>query len=139
MNFFFDNPTNLILTAMVVISGLALLLPALTRGGGKTVTPLQATLMINKDKAAIVDVRSSEEFAAGHLREARNIPLGELAARSGELDKFKTRPVIVVCQTGARAGRAAAVLAKAGFAGAVGLEGGLAAWTAGGLPVTKDA
>jgi rhodanese-related sulfurtransferase len=139
VNFFLNNITNLVLLALVVLSGLALLLPALSGGGGKTVTPLQATLMINKDKAAIVDVRSAEEFAAGHLREARHIPLAELGARSGELDKFRNRPVIVVCQTGARAGRAATMLAKAGYTGAVGLQGGLAAWTAGGLPVTKEA
>jgi rhodanese-related sulfurtransferase len=85
----------------------------------------------------VIDVRSNEEFAAGHLRDAKNIPLADLANRIGELDKSKTKTVIVVCQSGARADKAARQLKAAGFEDVYSLDGGMTAWTAAGLPVTK--
>nr|WP_221290529.1 rhodanese-like domain-containing protein [Massilia aurea] len=104
---------------------------------GKRASPLQLTQMINRGKTTIVDVRSSEEFAAGHLRDAKHIPLADLGARIGELDKSKNRTVVMVCQTGARSDKAARQLQAAGFEDVHSLEGGLAAWKAAGLPLTK--
>jgi rhodanese-related sulfurtransferase len=133
VKFFIDN---IFYIAIALVSGAALLWPALTQRG-KRATPQQVTLLINRGKATILDVREASEFAAGHLPEAKNIPLGELANRIGELDKFKSKSVVVVCQSGARAFSAAARLAKAGFADVVNLDGGVAAWTKAGLPLTK--
>jgi rhodanese-related sulfurtransferase len=122
--------------ALVLISGGALLWPAL-QPRGKRASPLHVTQVINRGKATIVDVRTAEEFAKGHLRDAKNIPLADLASRIGELDKSKSRSVVIVCQTGARADKAARQLAAAGFDDVVSLDGGLTAWQAAGLPVTK--
>ena len=133
MNFIVDN---IFIVAIAVISGGALLWPALAPRG-KRATPLQVTQMINRGKTTVVDVRSAEEFAAGHLRDAKHIPLADLGNRIGELDKSKTRTVVVVCQTGARADKAARQLQAAGFEDVHALEGGQAAWIAAGLPVTK--
>ena len=82
MNFILDN---IFVVAIAVISGAALLWPAVAPRG-KRVTPLQATQMINRGKTTIVDVRSTEEFAAGHLRDAKHIPLADLGTRIGELE-----------------------------------------------------
>jgi rhodanese-related sulfurtransferase len=71
------------------------------------------------------------------LRDAKNIPLADLATRIGELEKSKGRSVVVVCQTGARADKAVRQLAAAGFDDVVSLDGGLTAWQAAGLPVAK--
>ncbi|MDN4037968.1 rhodanese-like domain-containing protein [Massilia sp. YIM B02443] len=133
MNFIVDN---IFIVAIAVISGGALLWPALAPRG-KRATPLQLTQMINRGKTVVVDVRSADEFAAGHLRDAKHIPLADLANRIGELDKSKNRTVVVVCQTGARADKAARQLQAAGFEDVYALEGGQAAWIAAGLPVTK--
>jgi rhodanese-related sulfurtransferase len=102
---------HILLVAIAVISGGALLWPALTRAAAATPhagdpddEPRQSHGM--------VDVRS-DEFAAGHLRDAKNIPLADLGKRIGELDKSKSKTVIVVCQSGARADKAARQLAKA--------------------------
>lgn len=133
MNFIVDN---IFIVAIAVISGGALLWPALAPRG-KRATPLQLTQMINRGKTVVVDVRSADEFAAGHLRDAKHIPLADLANRIGELDKSKSRTVVVVCQTGARADKAARQLQAAGFEDVYALEGGQAAWVAAGLPVTK--
>ena len=133
MKFIIDN---IFLVAIAVLAGGALLWPALAPRG-KRASPLQLTQMINRGKTTIVDVRSSEEFAAGHLRDAKHIPLADLGTRIGELDKSKNRTVVVVCQSGARGDKAARQLQAAGFEDVHSLEGGLAAWTAAGLPVTK--
>ncbi|GAA0403498.1 rhodanese-like domain-containing protein [Massilia aurea] len=133
MKFIIDN---IFLVAIAVLAGGALLWPALAPRG-KRASPLQLTQMINRGKTTIVDVRSSEEFAAGHLRDAKHIPLADLGARIGELDKSKNRTVVMVCQTGARSDKAARQLQAAGFEDVHSLEGGLAAWKAAGLPLTK--
>jgi rhodanese-related sulfurtransferase len=128
---------HLLVVAVAVLSGGALLFPALAPRGRRA-SPLQATQMMNRGKAtAVVDVRSSDEFAAGHLRDAKNIPLADLAQRIGELDRPKTKTVIVVCQSGARADKAARQLKAAGFDDVYCLDGGVAAWTAAGLPLIK--
>ena len=127
---------NIFIVAIAAASGLALLWPAL-RPSGRRATPLQVTQLINRGKTAVVDVRNADEFAAGHLRDAKNIPLADLANRIGELDKSKNRTVVLICQTGVRSDKAARQLAAAGFEDVYSLEGGLAAWQAAGLPVTK--
>ncbi len=133
MKFFIDN---IFIIAIVVLSGGALLWPVLTQRG-KRATAQEVTLLINRSKATIVDVRDAAEFATGHLPEAKNIPLNELSERVGELAKFKAKSVVVVCKTGARASSAAAKLAKAGFTDVVNLDGGIAAWQKAGLPLAK--
>jgi rhodanese-related sulfurtransferase len=122
--------------ALVVLSGGFLLWPAL-QPRGKRASALQVTQLLNRGKTTVVDVRSAEEFAKGHLRDAKNIPLADLTARIGELDKAKARSVVVVCQTGARSDKAVRQLAAAGFSDVVSLDGGLSAWQAAGLPVAK--
>jgi rhodanese-related sulfurtransferase len=125
---------NIFLIGLAVLSGGALLLPFLQQRGNK-LSLLQATQLINQNKTIIIDVRDEAQFASGHIREARNIPVKELAKRVGELDKFKTRNVLVVCQTGTQSPKAAATLTKAGFNEVFGLAGGMAAWQAQALPV----
>jgi len=134
VNFILDH---LLTVAIAVISGGALLFTSLAPRG-RQATPLQVTQMMNRGKAtAVVDVRTAEEYAAGHLRDAKSMPLADLGNRIGELDKAKVKTVIVVDQTGNRAAKAERLLKSAGFADIYSLEGGVAAWTAAGLPLTK--
>jgi rhodanese-related sulfurtransferase len=127
---------NIWLIALALVSGGALLWPTL-RSSGKKVSSLQATQLINQGKTVILDVRDPGEFAAGHLRDAKNIPLKELPARLTELDKFKAKTVIAVCQAGAQSARAVGQLKKAGFNDVFSLNGGLTAWQTQGLPLAK--
>jgi rhodanese-related sulfurtransferase len=133
VKFFIDN---IWLVALALLSGGALLAPTLQRGGSR-VSLLQATQMLNQGKSVVLDIRSPEDFAAGHIRDARHIPLKELKSRISELDKFKSKSVIVVCSSGAQSSRAAGVLKGAGFGDVYSLDGGLAAWRAQGLPTAK--
>lgn len=131
MKFLIDN-IWLILIALV--SGGALAWPSLSRSKN-TLSTLQATQLLNKGKTLILDVRSADEFKAGHLRQARNIPLNELPARIDDLNK--STPVLVVCQTDTRAGRGASQLRRAGFSEVYVLEGGFVAWKSQGLPIAE--
>ena len=98
---------NILLIGVVVTSGLGLAWPLFMRPGGNQVSPAEATLLINRNDAHIVDVREADEFAAGHLPDARHFPLSKLSERIGELDKLNS------------------------------LAGGVDAWVGAGYPIKK--
>ncbi|CAN5322332.1 hypothetical protein BH11PSE11_BH11PSE11_28690 [soil metagenome] len=136
MKFFVDNIYNALLLGTLLLSGGALLFPVLQRRGQK-VSLLQATQLFNQGKTLILDVRDPAEFAASHIRDSRNIPLKELKDRTSELDKYKSKAVIVVCQAGVSSAKATGLLKSAGFNEVYSLDGGLTEWRAQGLPTVK--
>jgi sulfur dioxygenase len=83
----------------------------------------------------LIDVREPQEFsdALGHIRQARLLPLSELATRMAEIDKG--RPVVTVCRSGARSAQATVLLQKSGFTEVANLAGGMLRWRAELLPV----
>jgi rhodanese-related sulfurtransferase len=93
----------------------------------REVSPAQGVLLLNKGAAAL-DLRSSAEFSAGHIINARNLPLPELDARIGELDKLKEQPLLLYCKSGDGSQTAATRLGKLGFQQLHVLKGGLGAW-----------
>ena len=135
MNFILTN-YNYVWLALALISGAALLIPALQRRGAK-VSHFQATQYMNQGKTLVLDVRSAEEFAAGHLPNAKHIPLPELNDRLKEIEKSKSNVVITVCASGVRSASAAGLLAKAGFSQVFSLDGGIDSWKSQGLPTVK--
>jgi rhodanese-related sulfurtransferase len=84
----------------------------------------------------LIDVREWSEFAAGRVRGSRLIPLGEIAARSGEIDRSKD--VYVICRTGRRSAEAAGKLASLGFTSVINVGGGFEAWKNENLPYDRD-
>lgn len=129
---------NLLLVGLAVVSGAMLLWSFIGNkvSGVTQVDTLEATRLINQD-ALVLDVREDKEFAAGHIPKARHIPLGALASRLGELEKFKSKPIVVNCRSGQRSARACGILKKHGFEKAVNLAGGIVAWESAHLPVEK--
>ena len=126
------------LIAVAVASGGMLMWPAINggaRGGG--VNPTDAVMLINREKAVVIDVCSPDEYAAGHIAGAKNVPLGELQDKLPSVVKNKGTPLILVCASGIRSSRAVAVAKKLGFEKAHSLAGGLGAWRAASLPVEK--
>jgi rhodanese-related sulfurtransferase len=85
----------------------------------------------------ILDVRSVDEFQAGHLPGAINIPHTEIAARLNELPTNKDAEIVVHCLTGKRAGMAAETLTTAGFSRIRHLDGDYAGWAAAKLPLEQ--
>lgn len=122
-----------------VITGGMLIWPLINRPFRQTkeIGVAEAVQLINRRDAVVVDVRDSGEYAAGHIANARHIPEGQLADRLKELDKFKSRPIIVSCRSGGRAAGVVGVLAKNGFSEVFALRGGIAAWQQAGMPLVK--
>ena len=136
------NPVNFVLDNwyfifLALASGVMLLLPALKGAGAGTLGTAQAVQLINREKAVVIDVCEPEEFAAGHVGGAKNIPLGQLQERLPQVAKNKAVPIILVCAKGARASRAAGIAKGLGYEKAQALAGGLAAWREANLPVEK--
>jgi len=134
------SPFNLLLFGMVVITGGMLLYPLFVRGlrgAGAEVEPTGAVMLINRKDAVVIDLRDGKEYASGHITGARNIPEAKLEERLKDLEKFKSKPLIVACASGRRAAAAAGLLRKNGFAEAVALRGGIAAWRQAGMPLEK--
>ena len=128
---------NWMLVALALISG-AMLIGSLLGGklsGVEQADTLKATRLYNDD-ALVLDVREDKEYAAGHIPKAKHIPLRQLAGRLNELDKFKSKPILVTCRSGSRSGHACRVLKKAGFETVYNQAGGIIAWERANLPVT---
>ena len=127
---------NFWLVALALISGGMLLWPMLLRRGSE-VTPNEAVMLINHAHAMVLDVREDAEFAAGHISDAKHIPLGQLASRLSELEKWKDKPILINCKSGMRASNACALLRSSGFTHVSNLSGGIVAWQSAKLPVNK--
>ena len=135
MKFLIDN---WMLISIAIASGGMLLWPLIA--GGMTAGTLNASgavQLINREKAVVVDVCDPSEFAAGHVSGAKNVPLGELEAKLPGTVKNKALPLILVCSSGARSGRAAAIAKKLGYEQVQSLSGGLKAWKEANLPLEK--
>ncbi len=136
MKFFIDN---WFLFLAAAASGGLLFWPLLNKGaGGGKVSTAEAVQLINRERAVLIDVSEPAEYAACHAAGSKSVPLGKLET-SNDLPKNKALPLVVVCPSGARAGRAAPILKKLGFENARVLAGGLEAWRAANLPIEKSA
>jgi len=129
---------NWSLFLIAIVSGALLVWPLLKGAMGGTLTPNRAVQLINQEKAVVIDVRETEEFAAGsRMVGARNIPLGELEARLPSAVKNKALPIILVCPNGGRSARALPTVKKLGYEKAQVMAGGLKAWKEANLPLEK--
>lgn len=128
---------NLLLVIAAAASGAMLLWSFVSDrvGGISQLGTLEATRLINED-AVVLDVREDSEWSAGHIPNARHIPMSKLSARLGELEKLKGKPIIVSCRSGHRSARACAMLKKSGFENVHNLAGGIIAWEKANLPIT---
>lgn len=125
--------------AVALASGGMLLWPVVSKGaraGGVSAT--EAVMLMNREKAVVVDVCETSEYAAGHVVGSKNIPLADLEAKLPGAVKNKALPVILVCASGIRSNRAVAIAQKLGYENAKSLSGGLGAWREANLPVEKS-
>lgn len=130
---------NVLLIGLAIGSGLALLLPMLSRSaaGISVLSVTEAVMLMSRKSALVLDVREPDEFAQGHLQGARNVPLSQLSARLKELEKFRDKPVLVVCERGRRANAAAKLLKAQSFTTLNILKGGMQAWIDAKMPSSK--
>ncbi len=135
---FLTQIDNLALIALLLVSGAALFLPTLsTLIGGKGLSPTEATIWINRRKAYVLDLRSEEEYKAGHLPGAKFANSSALTAAIEKLKLDRKLPVVLVCDTGAQSRKLLAEAQKLGFVEVGVLDGGVQAWKAAALPLVK--
>ena len=103
--------------------------------GISEMTPQEAKPAVEAAYAQFVDVRTPDEYKAGHAERAKNIPLDTLPQNLDKLEK--NEPVYLICQTGKRSMKAAQMLNEAGFPQTVSIAGGTTAWQEAGLPMSK--
>ncbi|MEH6500956.1 MAG: rhodanese-like domain-containing protein [Pseudoalteromonas distincta] len=128
---------NHYLLALAFLVVMTLLVITEGRKGGKTVSTQQATALINRENAVVVDVRSKKDYAAGHIVDSVNIPSDALTKRMSELDKHKGKALLLVCGNGQHSGPCAKLLKAAGHDNVNRLAGGIAGWRADSLPLVK--
>jgi rhodanese-related sulfurtransferase len=109
----------------------------LAKTGAKSVSTQEAVMLINRKDGVLLDIRDKKEFDAGHIVDAISMPSTKLASHLTELEKYKSRPVIVVCRMGQHSGDACKTLEGAGFTEVVRLQGGMAEWRGQNLPVIQ--
>ena len=126
------------LMSVALASGGLLLWPTISGAAGSgSLSANDAVNLINRQKAVVIDVGEAEEFAAGHIGGAKNIPVGQLEEKLGAAVKNTALPLVLVCPTGARAKRAVAIAKKLGYEQAASLGGGLKSWRDANLPLEK--
>jgi rhodanese-related sulfurtransferase len=133
------SPFNMLLFGLAVSSGAMLLWPLVSRSFRQAheIGALEAVQLINRRDAVMLDVRDTGDYAAGHIAHAKHIPEAQLPDRMKEIERFKTRPIVVYCKTGSRAATVTNLLRKNGYAEVFALRGGVQGWQQSSLPLEK--
>jgi rhodanese-related sulfurtransferase len=141
MNRFFEYTANhpFLVAAAAILAVLAIVIEIRQRARGSfVVAPAEAVRLANSG-ALILDVRGDNEYAAGHIIDAKHVPAAEIAQRAESFKKYKEKPVLVYCENGAASAAAARALRASGFGKVVALRGGLGDWRQENLPLVKAA
>jgi len=128
---------NWMLILIALSSGALLAWPMLRGAQGGSLTAQGAVQLINRQRGVLVDLREPAEFAAGHPVGAKNVPLNQLEGKLAAAVKNKTVPLLLMCESGARAQRAVVIAKKLGYEQAQAVAGGLKSWKDANLPVEK--
>ena len=128
---------NWMLFFIAIGSAFMLFLPQLQGAAGGNLTASEAVLLINREKAVVIDVCEPTEYANAHIVGAKNIPLSRLEGQLAAMVKNKETPVILTCASGMRSRRALGIAKKLGYEKAQSLSGGLGAWRSANLPIEK--
>ena len=105
--------------------------------GGKKIEPNELTRLVNKENAILIDLRKKEDYENGHIMTALSYPHQEFDNQMHELDKFKERPIILVCDMGRNSANIGEKLKKDEFKETFRLNGGMMTWTQENLPVVQ--
>ena len=109
-----------------------------SRKAGPALSINEAVQLVNGDGGIFLDIREATDYARGHITDAVHSPAAALVKRSNELEKYRDKPVVVVCKMGQSAGPATKSLRAQGFSRAQKLSGGMMEWDAQKLPVVTE-
>lgn len=128
-----------LLFGLAVFAILLLILIEIVRQKGRTfnINTLRATQLMNHQNAVVIDIRAKDTYRKGHIIDAISLPAKELAETSKKLEKYKSKPIIIVCGAGIESQKIATKLIKDGY-NAHSLSGGMRVWCDENLPVVKN-
>lgn len=127
----------LLFGGLVVVTALIVKMELESRlSGVAQLGPAEAVRMMDDD-TVVLDVRESQEYGTGHIKNAVHIPMSALKSRLTELDKYKNRNILAYCRSGSRSNYACKLLKKSGFENVYNLSGGVMGWANANLPLTK--
>ncbi len=135
MDFLFEN---IFLVGLIIISGVLLFFPKVLSRDNKVLGSKEVTLLINREPAMLVDVRSEADFRAGHITNAINIPLDQIEVQINKITSNSKKNIIVYCQKGVRSAQAFRLLNKLGLPKLYTIDGGLDAWLKNNLPIIEE-
>lgn len=137
LNIFISNHAFLAIAAALVV--VMLLIVEFIRLKRQTfnISSSQATQLINHNNAVVIDIRSKENYRKGHIIDAHSYPSKELLATSKKIEKFKAKPIIIVCGAGIESQKVATFLIKQGY-NAYSLNGGIRSWIDAQMPLVKE-
>ncbi|MFV0277372.1 MAG: rhodanese-like domain-containing protein [Parahaliea sp.] len=114
--------------AVALLVTVGMLIAHETRKAGPALTPQQAINLINREGGVFVDLREAVDYKLGHIINALNIPTGKIDSRRGELEKYRTAPIVLVCKMGQQAGGVGKKLKDNGFEKVYKMKGGMLEW-----------
>ncbi len=127
----------MLVVALVIVLILLGIEESKGRASGNRLSPQDATALLNREHAVLVDIRDATAFAAGHPVNALNLPHTDIMNNLVKLKKYQNRPIILIDQHGQQANATAFKLQKQGFAKVYSLAGGVPAWTGAGFTLTQ--
>ena len=129
MALFFEFLTQEWMLASALLVAIALLIIHESRKAGPSLSPQQAINIVNEQDGVFVDLRDAAEFRKGHIVDALNIPAAKLPERMAELEKYKDRPIVLVCKMGQQSGAASKQLKEANYSAVYKMTGGMMEWS----------
>jgi len=119
-----------VLTALAIVEFLR------SKRASSTIDTTRAVHLMNREHAVIIDTRAADTVRQGRIIDAIAISLNDLQPNSKKLEKYKSKPVILICNTDTEAQKTAAALSKQGY-NSFALAGGIRSWKEAGLPLVK--
>ena len=134
---FFNNHPWLCLATLVVLIAVIFVEWNRAKRNIFNIPPTQVTQLINRDHAVIIDVRAKEAYQQGHIINSHTYQAQDILENSKKLDKFRTKPLVIVAQTNSEGQKISAFLLKNGY-NAYALAGGITAWQEAQMPLVKE-
>lgn len=126
-----------LVAAAVLTAVMVLVFELQTRRRNFAAVSPQDLIRLQNQGALLLDLRTPEQYASGHIAGARRLDSAEILKAGETFRKYKEKPVVVYCDTGSTGSSAARVLAGQGFTKAFNLRNGLGSWRTENLPLTK--
>ena len=129
MALFLEFLTQQWILVAALLAVIVMLIMHEARKSGPSLSPQQAINIVNSEDGVFVDLREAAEFKKGHIVNAMNIPFTKLSARLAELEKFKDRPIVLVCKMGQQSSVAGKQLKTENYSKVYKMTGGMMEWT----------